>query len=200
MQNPATALPARPEPLEANPASNGREEELLSNAHRWLPGPASLLDYRPAQPPSSAKALASVLVATDFSPASAQAVERAVTLANQCHATLTILHVIDINAQPALTESGTAHDLMKRRWEEGSGRMGQLAWSLCGRVAARTMLEEGLPWEQIVEKSADFDLLILGKCRARKGWKLFSNRTAQRVIEHSACPVMVVTTIERHSD
>src|SRR6516162_7990648 len=40
-----------------------------------------------------------ILVPTDFSAASGNAVERAVAIANQCNATMTILHVVDINAQ-----------------------------------------------------------------------------------------------------
>jgi nucleotide-binding universal stress UspA family protein len=81
---------------------------------------------------------------------------------------------------------------MKYLWSEGAARMGQLAWSLCGQVEAQTTLEEGLPWETIVEKSRGYDLLILGTARARSGWKLFSKQTARRVIENADCPVMVV--------
>jgi nucleotide-binding universal stress UspA family protein len=133
-----------------------------------------------------------ILLPTDFSPASARAVERAMAIANQCNAELTILHVVDINAQAAPGESGIAEDLMQRRWGEGSEQMGQLALSLCGQVEARTMIEQGLAWETIVEKSRDFDLVILGQNSGRSGRKLFSQHTGQRVIANAACPVMVV--------
>ncbi len=131
----------------------------------------------------------------DFSPSSAEAVECAVTIANQCNAALTLLHVVDINAQ---ARSGSAEELMQRLWGEGSTRMRQLAWSLGSRVEAQTTLEEGLPWYRIVEKSRAFDLLILGKSRAKTGRKLFSKRTAQRVIENAGCPVMVVHDSSPH--
>src|ERR1700690_2780050 len=44
-----------------------------------------------------------ILVATDFSPCSTRAVESAVALARQCGASLTLLHVIDINPPEAIT-------------------------------------------------------------------------------------------------
>jgi nucleotide-binding universal stress UspA family protein len=128
-------------------------------------------------------------VPTDFSPAAEKAVERAVALANQCNASVTLLHVIDINAR---ARSGAADDLMKGLWDEGSTRMGQLAWSLNGQVEAQTMLEEGLPWEKIVDKSEEFDLLVLGLNHPKRRFKLFSQHTGDRVLESAACPVMVV--------
>jgi nucleotide-binding universal stress UspA family protein len=139
-------------------------------------------------PQNTHKRIRKILVPTDFTSAAALALKRAVTLANQCVAAITILHVIDINAQGA----GTADYLMKGLWSEGSSQMGRLAWSLSGQVEAQTMLQEGLPWEEIVERSSDFDLVILGKSRANKRWKLFSNHTVERVAENAACPVMVV--------
>jgi nucleotide-binding universal stress UspA family protein len=102
------------------------------------------------------------------------------------------LHVIDINPSAAATESLPAKELMQRLWEKGFREMGQLAFSLSGRVQAQTLVEEGLPWEQIVNKSRAFDLVVLSKADAKPGWKLFSKRTALRVIENAACPVLVV--------
>jgi nucleotide-binding universal stress UspA family protein len=133
-----------------------------------------------------------VLVATDFSPASAQAVEQAVEICNRLDARLTVLHVMDINAQPAAGQVGTAADLMKNLRAEGFTQMSHLAWSLCGKVEAQTTVQEGLPWEEIASQSRDFDLLVVGKRKRKMRWGLFSRNTAQRVIEHAACPVLVI--------
>jgi nucleotide-binding universal stress UspA family protein len=130
-----------------------------------------------------------ILVPTNFSNASTQAIQRAVALANQCDATLTILHVIDINAPD---QAGEAEDLMKRLWSEGSRKMAQLACSLAGKVKAQTMLAEGLPAEVIIEKSSEFDALVIAKSAGKRGLKLFSKHTARRVMENAACPVMVL--------
>jgi nucleotide-binding universal stress UspA family protein len=130
-----------------------------------------------------------ILVPTNFSNASNSAIQRAVELANQCDAVLTILHVIDINAPD---QPGGAEALMRRLWNEGSSRMAQLACSLVGRVEAQTMLTEGLPAEVIIEKSSEFDVVVIAKSSGKRAWRLFSKHTARRVMEHAACPVMVL--------
>jgi nucleotide-binding universal stress UspA family protein len=172
---------------------------LLSPSEREFAETAqgSLLACRPAlrealvsQDGRGLDMIKKILVPTDFSSASTKALERAVVLANQCDAALTILHVVDINA-PA--ECGSAAHLMQTLWQEGSTRMGEVAWSLCGQVHARTTVEEGLAWEKIVEQSRESDLVVLGKSQVSQRWKLFSQRTAERVLENAACPVMVVT-------
>jgi len=130
-----------------------------------------------------------ILVPTDFSPASAEALERAKVIANQCDASLTILHVIDINASVG---SGTAEDLMRRLWSDAATQMAKLAVSLAGKVEAQTLLTEGLPSEVILEQSSEFDLVIMARDRRQRKWQLFSKHTGKRVIENSVCPVMVV--------
>ena len=134
-----------------------------------------------------------VLVATDFSPVSNLAVEKAVALANQCHASLTILHVININTRGEL---GTAAEAMHHLWNDGSSKMGELAWSLQGQANTVTVLEEGLPSEVIAAKSKDFDLLLLGDPGQRKGWRFCSKQTLQGIRENAACPVMLVRADE----
>ena len=193
MQHSETAFQEQAAPARAHPASARREHEL-SFASERPHARAPRGGYRtPHWEQANQEArVRKVLVATNFSPPSAKAVEQAAALADQCHAALTILHVIDINAQPAAGRSGRATDLMKDRWAEGAAQMRQVAESLSGRVEAQTALEEGLPWEQLVERSAEFDLLVLGRSRTKKAWKVFSRHTAQRVMDHAACPVLVV--------
>jgi len=130
-----------------------------------------------------------ILVPTDYSAGSTKALQRAVVIANQCDAAITILHVIDVNAQAGV---GTAQDLMEDLWNNASRQMADLAFSLAGQVNAQTMLEEGIPWEVITEKSGEFDLMVLAKGHCARGWNLFSKHTASRVIENATCHVMVV--------
>jgi nucleotide-binding universal stress UspA family protein len=166
---------------------DSREEPLLPK-EGWSPKSSRPVDCACARD----RRIKRILVPTDFSQASGKALERAVAIANQCDANLTILHVIDINAQVGTDRCASAEDLMKHLWGDGSTRMGQLAWSLCGQVKAQTAVQEGLPWEEIVERSRDFDLVLLGESRAKRRWNFFSKRTAQRVLENAACPVMLV--------
>ena len=130
-----------------------------------------------------------ILVPVDFSPASAKAIEGAMTISNQFNAVLSILHVVDINAR---IEAEDSESFMTRLWSESTSKLDHLARALGGQAEARTMIEQGLPWETIAQKSHDFDLVVLGKDNARKRRNLFSRHTAQRVIEYAACPVMVV--------
>jgi nucleotide-binding universal stress UspA family protein len=194
MNHTATPLLDRPAPqAEACPTPPEYQDELLIAADGRAPKPPEPeheLVERKGRPRE--RAIRRILVPTDFSAASRKVVEHAVAIANQCNAALTILHVIDINAQAAPQRFGSAQDLMNHLWTEGSARMGQLAWSLCGQVEAQTSVQEGLPWEEIVERSRDFDLILLSGSRGRKRWNLFSKQTARRVIENAACPVMVV--------
>ena len=151
--------------------------------------PNSFPDFLSVRQPEAENHIKKILVATDFSPPAAAAVDHAVTLANRLEAKLTILHVIDINTQ---AHSGPADQLMQRVWAEGSARMGKLACSLRGQTEAQTVIQEGLVWEEIVEQSRDFDLVVLGGNRAKARWNLFSKQTAQRVVDKAACPVLVV--------
>ena len=147
-------------------------------------------EFSPEQPHLQ-KHSPKVLVPTDFSVASARAVEFAVTLAEKWGAELTLLHVIDINAQSAEAESLPAEQMMSRLWQKGVEGLARLAFVLNGRVHAKTVIEEGLPCELICEKSAGFDFLLMGKTRPKPAWKLFSRQTVQRVLQNAACPVIV---------
>jgi nucleotide-binding universal stress UspA family protein len=129
-----------------------------------------------------------ILVPTDFSPTSLRAVDFAAALAYQWGAVLTVLHVIDVNSECA---AGAAEDLMGTLWEKAFEQMQHLASSLGEKVNSQTVIEEGLPWEQIIEKSGQADLVIFGKRDCKPIWNPFSKRTAQAVIENARCPVML---------
>jgi nucleotide-binding universal stress UspA family protein len=137
-------------------------------------------------------AVRKILVPTDFSPGAAEALEQAVALASQHKATVTVLHVVDVNAQPDRSDTGVAEEFMTKLWQAAMVRMGQLAAAVRGRIELQTMVEDGLPWEQIVERSRDFDLLVLGRTAAGHRWNFFRQNTAKRVLELAMCPVMIV--------
>lgn len=144
----------------------------------------------PAQP---GWAIRRILVATNFSPCSAGAVARAAILARRCKARLTVLHVIDINPTEAFNHCGSAEGLMRELWVHGTTAMHGLARSLAEtQVAAQPVIVEGLPWEEIVERSRNFGLVILGKTRLRPVRSVFSQHTVDRVVEQASCPVLVV--------
>jgi nucleotide-binding universal stress UspA family protein len=134
-----------------------------------------------------------ILVATDFSQSSTRALDHGVALARQCGATLTFLHVIDINPPAAFRYAGGAETLMRGLRAEAITRMNRLAESLkLTEVDAQPMLVEGLPAEEIVEQSHGSDLVVLGMASAKRSWRFFAKHTIQGVIERADCPVLVV--------
>ncbi len=149
------------------------------------------------QPPASEAELGwkirNILAPTDFSACSAEALGRAAALARRHDATLTILHVIDVNPPAAHTHSGTAEALMSRLRLTGTAELCRLEKSLAqNQTKTQTLIVEGIPAEAIVETSAGFDLLVIGERRARSAWNLFSRHTARCVIGRAECPVLVV--------
>jgi len=134
-----------------------------------------------------------ILVPTDFSASSLEAVARAAALARRYDATLTILHVIDSNPPAALTHVGPAENLMRRLWDRGISQLRCLADSLAQtQTKTQTRIIEGLPAEAIVGDSSGFDLLVIGAELSKSAWHFFSRHTARRVIEQALCPVLVV--------
>ena len=171
------------------------DREVQKGLSSVAPGPLSWSSSgsQPRQYPRARPFIKRILVPTDFSASSARAVRLAIALARQSDAALTILHVIDINAQSVAGESLPAADLMKRLWETGRWRMTQLAFSLGEQVDAHTSVEEGLPWQKIVEKSHEADILVLANGAHKPRWSFFRKHTTEAVLEKAACPVMVVS-------
>jgi nucleotide-binding universal stress UspA family protein len=134
-----------------------------------------------------------ILAPTDFSPRSIEAVAQAAELARRYDATLTILHVIDINSPSARTHVGPAEELMRRLWATGTSESRRLSESLIQQhTKTQTRIVEGLPAEVIIENSSGFDLLVMNEERSGSAWNFFSRHTARRVIERAACPLLVV--------
>jgi len=141
-----------------------------------------------------------ILVPTDFSACSVEAVAQAAMLARHYDATLTILHVIDINPPSARTHLGTAEDLMRQLWATGIAELRRLTEALAPQqTKTETRIIDGLPAEVIIENSAGFDLLVISEPASKSAWHLFSKHTARRVIEGAVCPVLVVRQRERRA-
>src|SRR5260221_6234557 len=134
-----------------------------------------------------------ILVPTNFSPCSAEALDRAILMARQWNAAITLLHVIDINPPTGSSHCGTADELMRQLCINGISELARLKESLVpSEVPIQTLLVEGLPCEEIVENSSGFDLLVINESQPKSAWNLFSRHSAQRVIELPKCPVQVV--------
>jgi nucleotide-binding universal stress UspA family protein len=134
------------------------------------------------------------MVATDFSPAAATAVERAAELAAAHDAELRLVHaVVYVEAAEAasLPTAATYDQLLA----SGGARLEELAVRLRGRGLRVTLaFDFGQPAQLVLREAARWlpDLLVVGT-RGLGGWRhLLLGSTAERILEHATCPVLAV--------
>lgn len=138
--------------------------------------------------------LKTILVPVDFSESSRKALHYAVSFARQFNAEILLLHSVELPSPPPetiLTKPGLidadAQNAADKRLSEWRKQIGS---STAVKVAART----GKPTTQIVEeaKRSHADLIVMGT-HGRTGLShLLIGSTAEQVVRHAPCPVMVV--------
>ena len=147
-----------------------------------------------------ARQIRRILYATDFSKASARALDEAVRLAKQNHAELLVVHVIEPVGQYATGEDFGGAELyvkMEEAAEQDAQRsMQKLMRKLKqARVNAKSLLLKGpAAHEQIVKaaKSRKANMIVIGT-HGRTGLsKLVMGSVAGKVVSLASCPVVVV--------
>ncbi len=138
--------------------------------------------------------LGNILVPVDFSDCSDKAVEYAVSFARQFGARILLLHVVQpYIPAPEMTNIDT--DVLNSGAREGAEKeLAKLAKSLDPALAVETELRFGNPHVEIVQaaKEDNADLIII-PTHGRSGLAhLFLGGTAERVVRHAGCPVLVV--------
>ena len=138
-----------------------------------------------------------ILHATDFSKASARALQEAVKLAKENSARLLVVHVIEPTPYVAGGEFGAEiymklEDATKRNAQSSMSRLMQRLKKL--KIKAESLLLRGAAHEQIVKaaKSKKADMIVIGT-HGRTGLsKLFLGSVAGKVVSLATCPVMTV--------
>src|SRR4029077_4514248 len=96
--------------------------------------------------------------------------------------------------------AGSAAGLMARQRDDALTRMGRLTRFLAARnIESYAVSEEGIPWEEIVEQSRAFDLMLLAREKPRT-FRLFSQDTVHRVLANAHCGVMLVSELDGAHD
>jgi len=139
-----------------------------------------------------------ILIATDGSDYTKEAVATGLKLAGVLGAEVTALYVIDqtsfvtfpvdssiVSVYPQLENEGKRAVEEVRKEGEAMG------------IKVTPVVAEGSPTRKIVEMAADFDLVVLGTLGRSALGKLFIGSVAERVTRYAPCPVLVVRSRKR---
>jgi nucleotide-binding universal stress UspA family protein len=139
-----------------------------------------------------------VLIATDGSDYTKEAVSQGLHLAKVLGAEVTALYVVDQTSFvsfPMDSSIVSVYSLLEnegKRAVEDVVREGEAMG-----VKVTPLIIEGSPTRKIVETSADFDLVVLGTLGRSALSKLFMGSVAERVTRYAPCPVLVVRSQRR---
>ncbi|MEO8377799.1 MAG: universal stress protein [Candidatus Sumerlaeota bacterium] len=148
-------------------------------------------DLRPSQ-----VQLKQILVPTDFSEPSQNALRYALRFAKEFGAQLTLLHVVE------KTAIGAGRDIPghmgytdeQKTIAEKNLRALTASSEAAGAIKIASTLREGVPADEILAaaKDLDTDLIVIGT-HGYKGWKrLLLGSAAQKVVRDAPCPVFIV--------
>ena len=139
-----------------------------------------------------------ILIATDGSEYTKEAVSQGLHLAKVLGADVTALYVIDQTSFvsfPIDSSIVSVYSLLenegKRAVEEVKKDGEQLG------VKVTTIVAEGSPTRKIVEMATNMDLVVIGTLGRSALSKLFMGSVAERVTRYAPCPVLVVRSKKR---
>jgi len=139
-----------------------------------------------------------ILIATDGSEYTKEAVSTGLRLAKILGAEVTALYVIDQTSFvsfPIDSSIVSVYSLLenegKRAVEEVKKEGEQQG------IKVTPVVVEGSPTRKIVEMAADFDLVVIGTLGRSALSKLFMGSVAERVTRYAPCPVLVVRSRKR---
>lgn len=136
-----------------------------------------------------------LLVPLDFSDHSRKALDYAVKFAEQFGAELTIVHVVTpvIYAEGMVLPAAMENiDQLTR--EEAAKSLDKLRAGIDPRIEVTTEIRIGTPYAEVLEaaKESETDLLVI-TTHGYTGLKHFlMGSTAEKLVRHAPCPVMIV--------
>ncbi len=143
--------------------------------------------------------LRNILVATDFSGASHQALRHAVFLASRTHSKVYLFHAVP--PEDVIDNPGAWDEASNLSYDEAERLKKYLFLeSDHDQVQNELILREGDVWEAMlpVIKEASIDLVVIGT-HARTGLqKLVLGSVAEKVFRHAPCPVLTVGPLSRY--
>jgi nucleotide-binding universal stress UspA family protein len=135
-----------------------------------------------------------ILAPTDFSEASTHALDYAAALVGRCQGEVTLLHVMEPSPYP---EFGYAHMAVKEAQISHAvqQQLSKLAKTLkAAGVQSHTSSRVGAAFHEITEAAREqsMDLIVIATHGGSGLGTLVFGSTAERVVRHAPCPVLVV--------
>jgi nucleotide-binding universal stress UspA family protein len=135
----------------------------------------------------------SIVVATDFSEGSDEALEHAIELGKQSGAALDLLHVVEPPADgfpfgPAYTDGVAFAEFIQQELTRRAARVAAAG------LACHTRFVEGSAAPEIVARAREVDarLIVVGTHGRRGLAHVLLGSVAERVVQHAGCPVLTV--------
>lgn len=139
-----------------------------------------------------------VLIATDGSEYTKEAVSTGLHLAKILGAEVTALYVIDQTSFVSFPIDSSIVSVYSLLENEGKRAVEDVKTEGEGMgIKVSTIVAEGSPTRKIVETAADFDLVVIGTLGRSALSKLFMGSVAERVTRYAPCPVLVVRSKKR---
>lgn len=164
------------------------------------PQPPSPAKPAPKKSPRRAPAvpklrLKRILVPVDFSDAGKPSLRYALFLARQSGASLHLIHVLE----PVYYHPDFSHvppDLSQMR-EQVNRELGRMQVGLFRGVKTRSDIREGQPHQEIVRAARELpaDLIVMATHGHTGLRHIFLGSTAERVVRHAECPVLVIRSL-----
>jgi nucleotide-binding universal stress UspA family protein len=142
-----------------------------------------------------------ILVAVDFSACSCKALQYAVSFAKQFSAEIVLLHVVQppVYSEGAVVAVTAVFDDSTIR-EAAAKQLSEWRNEIASGATVKANVRTGIPYHEIVRaaEETNTDLIVIGT-QGRSGLaRMFIGSTAERVVRHAPCPVMVIR--EREHD
>jgi nucleotide-binding universal stress UspA family protein len=141
------------------------------------------------------KNIKKILIPTDGSDYSLRAAEYGVSIAKMLGAEIIVVYVLDDIVLNQISKVTEREDVERELKNSGQRYIDYvLNFSEREGVKAASLLAKGRPFEQIVHlaKGLNMDLIVMGTYGLRGSERILIGSVAERVIEYSPCPVLVV--------
>jgi len=134
-----------------------------------------------------------ILIATDGSRSTENAISVGIDLAKMMGARVTALNAVDgpvLMSAPADAEMAKLYTLLEKEGNASVMHIKELGDA--AGVTVDTKVISGTPAKVILDVSADHDLIVMGTLGRTRMAKILIGSVAEKVVKLAKCPVMVV--------